>query len=78
MSTVKPPLLRLILTVPHIGIILKESSGAPSPYVWNQCPDSPKPLLAGSRGDLVSRFRIPTTHIITLVIPIINLLTKSL
>ena len=29
------------------------------------------------QGDLVSRLITPITHIVTLVIPIINLLTKS-
>ena len=29
------------------------------------------------RGDLVSRLMTPITHIVTLVIPLINLLTKS-
>ena len=35
-----------------------------------------KPHLEGQR-DLVSKFRTPITHLGTLVIPIINLLTKS-
>ena len=34
------------------------------------------PYLEG-QGDLVSRLITPITHIVTLVIPIINLLTKS-
>ena len=34
-------------------------------------------LCLEGQGDLVSRLRTPTTHIIPLVIPIINLLTKS-
>ena len=29
------------------------------------------------QGDLVSRLITPVTHIVTLIIPIINLLTKS-
>ena len=37
---------------------------------------NPKPYLE-DQGDLVSRLITPITHIITLLIPIINLLTKS-
>ena len=34
------------------------------------------PYLEG-QGDLISRLITPTTHIVTLIIPVINLLTKS-
>ena len=33
--------------------------------------------LLGGSGDLVSRLITPITHIVTLIIPIMNILTKS-